>query len=343
MLQPHPNLPYNAPPQYNQQQIERFQAVEMAQRQRQEELKQVKLLDDLKRLKKSVRKEEIIESIIKPEKINVDRTETRKIESKLREAEGNLKAENNKTKVGGQLAQYWKKRTNQPYKNIMKDENYDREFKKQDDLVVHKVTEKDKDVAKLEAENSAKKHELELQTKNLKEKVYSAAMKSEHKKNFEYEHVFKYRRLKENKAGHSDMKTKHDRKLKREEEKHKMDRQALTEMTEYYKKEQQRMEANRVRDDEIIETIIDDGAFMDRDSISSDDTTQSRPKLKKGQVVVAPTPKPKAEEKSAPKRAPIIIRKKSDNTDNTDNKPNSRNMSNSNRKIHRVSKKGNKS
>ena len=38
----------------------------------------------------------------------------------------------------------WAKRTNQPYKNILKNQDYSKKFEKKEDLIVHKIPNNNK-------------------------------------------------------------------------------------------------------------------------------------------------------------------------------------------------------
>jgi hypothetical protein len=139
-----------------------------------------------------------------------------------------------------------KKRTNQPYKGIIKNFNYNKEFKKQDDLIVHKVTDKDK----LGFKEEVDKYNIEIKTQNSEIKdAYSKDKKNEHKKHFEYQHKYKYR----NKL---DTATEPDLRVDR---------------IEFYKKEQQKLEDSKKKIDDILGNLIDSGVLSENfDSINYD-------------------------------------------------------------------------
>jgi hypothetical protein len=146
-----------------------------------------------------------------------------------------------------QLKEYWKTRTNQPYKEILKKEmlekykiEYKRDFKDKKDLVIHKTTEADKIGLMDEfqkVQNILEKHNKELQV------VYSASKENEHKKKFEYNQRFKYR-LKYDPADFNDMKK--DR-------------------VEYFKKQQKKLEKDKEKIDNIIESLVNAGELDEED------------------------------------------------------------------------------
>jgi hypothetical protein len=84
-----------------------------------------------------------------------------------------------------------KKRTNLPYKGIIKNFDFNKiRANHKEDLIVHKVTEADKksfndDISKYS--NTITKQQKELS------EIYSENKKNDHKKNFEYQHKYKYR------------------------------------------------------------------------------------------------------------------------------------------------------
>ena len=136
-----------------------------------------------------------------------------------------------------------KKRTNLPYKGIIK--NFD--FTKirathKEDLVVHKVTEADKKTFNDDINKYS--NTITTQEKELNE-IYSATKKNEHKKNFEYQHKYKYRTKldvddadgTEGTEGTGDSNVRIDR-------------------IEYYKKEQLKVEESKKKMDDILMNLI---------------------------------------------------------------------------------------
>lgn len=97
---------------------------------------------------------------------------------------------------------YWKGRTNQPYKNILKDEDYSKTIKDEKDLIVHRVTANDKLGVK-EKYNEIKKN-IENHNKELGV-IYSTSEEAQHKKKFEYAHRYRDKK-KYNPSSFNDMK-----------------------------------------------------------------------------------------------------------------------------------------
>ena len=169
------------------------------------------------------------EAIIKPVKIVKENFD---IETKYNDLEKGFK---------NKCSKYWENRTNIPYKVIIRDENEINKFinkKKinEDDLVVHKVTPKDKigvdeDLKKLE--NTLEVHNNELKV------LYSANKKTEHKQKFEYNHKYKYR-VKYEPSDHNQLKNNN---------------------INYLKQEQQKLEENKEKLDNIIDSLINNGIF----------------------------------------------------------------------------------
>lgn len=95
-----------------------------------------------------------------------------------------------KNKYNNDINKYWENRTNEPYKNIIKDQDYKKKIINTSDLIVHKVTPQDKigvdnDFVKLQ-------HEIDEQNNYIKN-FYSVSKKQEHQNLFEYNHKYKFR------------------------------------------------------------------------------------------------------------------------------------------------------
>lgn len=191
----------------------------------------IKQLEKLNELEQKIDKEKIKECVIKPIKIKFD---NEIINQKWKELEKNYEVE---------LIKYWKGRTNQPYKNILKNENYNRDYKTQEDLIVHRVTKKDK--IGVDDEYNKFMNQLEQHNNELK-MIYSVSKLAEHKKQFEYNHKYKYR-VNYKPSDHEEL--KQDR-------------------INYFKKEQKKMEANKEKLDNIIETLINEGIFSEEEIAS---------------------------------------------------------------------------
>lgn len=87
----------------------------------------------------------------------------------------------------------WKQRTNNPYKNIIKNADYNKNFRSSKDLIIHKVTDKDCDSEKFEREFDELKSKLHKDNKELKEVIFSASKEASHKANYEFITKYKYR------------------------------------------------------------------------------------------------------------------------------------------------------
>jgi hypothetical protein len=90
----------------------------------------------------------------------------------------------------GVVEEYWKKRTNMPYKNILKNEDYTKTIKNEDDLIIYKVTNQDKDKKEFDNKFMEIKKNINEHNNELK-KIYSSSEETLHKKKFEYNHRYK--------------------------------------------------------------------------------------------------------------------------------------------------------
>lgn len=139
----------------------------------------------------------------------------------------------------------WKGRTNQPYKVIMNKESFKKEYKKPEELVVHRVTEKDKDEQKLDTEYKSFKGNIVKHNDEL-EKIYSTSKKMEYKKKFEYNQHYNTR---EKFDPNDHNKLKHDQ-------------------LERYKMDQMKLEKNKKKMDNIIESLVS-GGVLTEDEVKS--------------------------------------------------------------------------
>jgi hypothetical protein len=195
----------------------------------------LKKIQQFNKIDQAQNKDNLVNQIIKPEKIEKPNLN---LESMIKNRESDGKKE---------LDECIKKRTNVPYKGIIKNFNYDRKFESSDDLVVHKVTPEDKKNFDSDVKNYNKK--IQVQDKELND-VYSKDKKQEHKKEFEYQHKYKYRTKLEDNTTDSNLRT--DR-------------------IEFYKKEQQKMEDSKKKIDDILINLIDSGVLSENlDSINFD-------------------------------------------------------------------------
>ncbi len=185
----------------------------------------IKQIERTNEVEQVANRDKIKESVIKPIKIVNDNKD---INSKMDDIE--------KTYMPA-LKTYWAGRTNQPYKGIIKDDkNSSKEFKTRDDLIVHRVTNADKNGVDNDLEEfkgSIEKHNDELKI------IYSTTKRAEHKKKFEYTHKYKYR-INNSSETHDEMKK--DR-------------------ISYYKHEQEKQEENKEKIDNIIENLVNQGVL----------------------------------------------------------------------------------
>jgi hypothetical protein len=170
---------------------------------------------------------------------------------------------NNKKNLNNKdLDESIKKRTNEPYKGIIKNFDYSKiREKHEEDLIVHKVNEQDKNMNVFDSNMDIFHNKIENQNKDIKNN-YSIDKKTDHKKEFDYQLKYKYR-TKIDSNGEDDLR---------------IDR------IEFYKKEQNKIEENKKKIDDILLNLIDTGILsenlesIDYDKINTDDLEN---KLKK--------------------------------------------------------------
>lgn len=154
-----------------------------------------------------------------------------------------------------------KKRTNEPYKGIIKNFDYSKiREKHEEDLIVHKVNDEDKNIKIFDTNMDVFHNKIEKQNKDIKD-TYSIDKKTEHKKEFDYQHKYKYRTKIES-GDNEDLR---------------VDR------IEFYKKEQSKIEDNKKKIDDILLNLIDSGILSENlESIDYDkvDTNDLENKLK---------------------------------------------------------------
>jgi len=194
---------------------------------------QMQQMYQIKQNQNIVDKDKIKELIIQP--IKLEKTNPALFNKTFKEREDEYKPK---------LTEWWSKKTNIPYKGILKNENYNLNVKNEKDLIVHRVTAKDKDAKEIdtkyeEINNKIKSHDGELKV------IYASSKEGEHKKKFNYTHVYQYRKpcLNEDEAEENDY------------EKIKKDR------INYYKEQQKQQEKNKVKLDSVLEKLVDEGIF----------------------------------------------------------------------------------
>ncbi len=146
-------------------------------------------------------------------------------------------------KINKLVKDWWDSRTNQPYKNIIKKELFNKDYKKyyndtifntnikdKNELLVHKVTSEDWDKILLEAEYELLSDILEKHDKELKV-IFSSSKKNQYKKEFEYVQNYRYR-LEYNPKNSEELK-------------------------DFYKKEQKKINKEKKMIDDVINTLIE--------------------------------------------------------------------------------------
>jgi hypothetical protein len=152
-------------------------------------LQQMKQLEKFDDIDKIMNKDKRRDAIIEPIKVDKPKDNGINMANIARNKEN---TEYNKKFVE---EQFWRSRTNQPYKSALKDvlpdkEYYKKNFTKTAELIVHKTTAADKEYL-MDDYNEFEKL-LEKQNSQLK-MTYSASKESEHKKQFKYNHKTKFK------------------------------------------------------------------------------------------------------------------------------------------------------
>jgi hypothetical protein len=237
---------FNMNPHANPNQLMQLKMMQQQQTEeinKQRRIQEMKQAEKLKKIEKSFDPKKAKDVLIGTVKVDTDKDKD--FELKYRAAQKDYPSEQKK---------YWEERTNQPYKNIIKDEKAIRTFldrpraesKEQQDelkraLVIHKVTNADKVGVNQKFQNL--QGTLEKQDDELK-MIYSASKYDENFKKFEYNHVYKYRMGNTKGKDHEDIK-----------------KDAITK----FKKAQQKEEELKDKRDEIIESLLEQGIFDETD------------------------------------------------------------------------------
>jgi len=236
-------------PNFSMKDAQFYNKIQMAK------LEQIKRAQNIDQM--GMTKKELYEHIIDPHKI--DKTPKVEIEKDLTKIEGMYTID--KINQSNEfLKDLWKKRTNTPYKNVIKKELFDKEYKKyyKDDifkkdindkkqLMVHKVIKDvDADEIMLEAEFELLSSILEKHNKELKS-IYSVSNKNKFKQDFEYAQKYKYR-LEYNPKDAEELK-------------------------DFYKKEQKKINKENKMLDEIIDMLVE------QDELNEDEIKELNKKL----------------------------------------------------------------
>ena len=168
---------------------------------------------------------------------------------------------NNKKQTNtNDLKESIKKRTNEPYKGIIKNFDYSKiRENHEEDLIIHKVNDEDKNMEVFDSNMIIFHNKIDTQNKDIMN-VYSTDKKTEHKKEFDYQHKYKYRT-----------------KIDVDDDDLRVDR------IEFYKKEQSKLEENKKKIDDILLNLIDSGILSENlESIDYNkiDTNELENKLK---------------------------------------------------------------
>jgi hypothetical protein len=197
-----------------------------------EQIKRAKNIDDI-----GFDKKKLTNMIICP--ITINKTNKKELDEAYNDIIPQYEKKNNKI-----LEEWWKTRTNQPYKNVIKkelfnnkqykkfykDDIFNTNFKSKDELLVHKVTSDDYDELLLEAEFELLNDIIEKHNDELKV-IYSSSKKNHYKKEFEYVQNYRYR-LEYNPKNSEELK-------------------------DFYKKEQKKINKEKKMIDDVISTLIE--------------------------------------------------------------------------------------
>jgi hypothetical protein len=221
-----------------------YDRVNMAKR---ENLKKYKSVTDFK-----LSKEQLINYVINPIKINkITDTDKRELKNTFNERFHTYVSKNEKDakKLTEFMKTLYKGRTNAPYKNILKDEAekfQNKKYENIDDLIVHRVSQLDKNKIKLLSELELLMGKMETHDNELKI-IYSVSEKSKHKEQFNY--VKKYKnRIKYDPKNYNELKLK-------------------------YKKEQNKLSRAGERIDEMIELLLANDQLSKEDIIEIQKST----------------------------------------------------------------------
>ena len=222
-------------------------------------IEQGKLLAKINELDKNrdtlrLDKDELRNAIIRP--IKIEKADKQDIIIKYRDLQNNISSKR-------ELEELWKKRTNQTYKNIIKDEKYQKkEYKKKEDLIIHKVTNADK----FGVDTELKDFQGKIETQNGELKIqYSSSKEVEHKKKFEYNNKYKYT-VKYDPKAHEELKDNN---------------------VEYFKKEQEKNEKDKKKVDDIIQNLLNSDNLSEEEkkdiSLVDDKSDELNEEIKKEQ------------------------------------------------------------
>lgn len=196
--------------------------------------------------KKKTNEEKTLEKLL-IDQVKIDRGNKYELGKKFKEINTNKDSD---------LKNYWKERKNIPYKVILKDQDFNKNVKVKEDLIIHKISKNDKNEEALNTDyikykNNKKNHDEQLNT------IYNENQKEKHTKDFEYKNKMVYSE-KYNPKSHKELKESE---------------------VEYYKKEQERIEKGKKQKDELLD-LIDNQIVIDEKSNNNNITTNTKENIK---------------------------------------------------------------
>jgi hypothetical protein len=209
-----------------------------------EQIKKIKSVKDM-----GIDDTQLINYIISP--IKVEKIDKKELENLHNTRKSNYLGLNDPnildmSKLPALVMEWYNSRKNSPYKNILKNENYNKQFKDKSDLLVYKYTQLDKDFVILESELKEIIKILKTQDAKLKE-IYCESEKNNFETKFEY--------------------------INKSKNRVKYDPHDYNSLKEYYKKEQKKISRESKRLDEMIEAVLNDGILSkeDYDNLKTND------------------------------------------------------------------------
>lgn len=187
-----------------------------------DKMRKIKNIDEI-----GVSKEKLTEFVICP--IKVEKESGKELTRKYADKDLTYINPKNKKAIATSIINLWAGRNNNPYKNILKDADYNKNFKTEEDLIIHKVTLLDKNLIKTMAEFEEMVDFIEIHDGELQIK-YSDKKEKKYQEKFDYENKIKYR-------------VKYDPKN-------------YDELKKFYKKEQKKIKNANKRVDEMIEMLL---------------------------------------------------------------------------------------
>ncbi|MBA42662.1 MAG: hypothetical protein CMF62_01460 [Magnetococcales bacterium] len=249
------NMNYNNSQQNQQmQQMQHMQQVKlMAHMKHLREMQEMKQLEKRSQIEKNIRtdKKKVCESVIKPINLKDANRNFNQVDNLYDSRKKGYvsydpkkKSQNKEKSVKStkMMEDMWKARTNDPYKavlksaNVLKDDDYKKNYKKEKELIIHRVSKADKDAEILEENFKEEKDKIEKHDKEL-EVIFSLSEKTKNKKEFDRIQKYKYQYKTDKSKDHGDL--KRDKIL-------------------YYMKKQKEEEKNKNKLDSILKTLAND-------------------------------------------------------------------------------------